>query len=158
MLDNIFNTFANCFKIPELKSRIFFTLVVLAICRVAAMIPIPGLDGAALQKYFDEMAASQGGSGLLGMYSMFTGGALERCAIGALGIMPYISATIIIQLLTAVVPRLSKLAREEGGRRQDHPIWPLSDRAALPWAGICSWRWAGRMPATLFPDFNTASS
>jgi preprotein translocase subunit SecY len=90
--------------------------VVLAICRVASMIPIPGLDGQALQDYFNEQAKSQEGSGLLGMYSMFTGGALERCAIGALGIMPYISATIIIQLLTAVVPRLSKLAREEGGR------------------------------------------
>ena len=116
MFKSIFNTFANCFKIPELKSRIIFTLVVLAICRVASMIPIPGLDGQALQDYFNEQAKSQEGAGLLGMYSMFTGGALERCAIGALGIMPYISATIIIQLLTAVVPRLSKLAREEGGR------------------------------------------
>ena len=115
MLANIVNTFANCFKIPELKSRILFTLIVLAICRVAAMIPIPGLNGAALADYFDKAAAADGG-GLLGMYSMFTGGALERCAIGALGIMPYISATIILQLLTAVVPQLSKLAREEGGR------------------------------------------
>lgn len=115
MLANIVNTFANCFKIPELKSRILFTLIVLAICRVAAMIPIPGLDGAALADYFDQQAKS-GDGGLLGMYSMFTGGALERCAIGALGIMPYISATIILQLLTAVVPQLSKLAREEGGR------------------------------------------
>ncbi|MCI0744431.1 MAG: preprotein translocase subunit SecY [Verrucomicrobia subdivision 3 bacterium] len=115
MLKSIFNTFANCFKIPELKSRIIFTLIVLGICRVAAMIPIPGLDGRALQQYFEENASKEGG-GLLGMYSMFTGGALERCAIGALGIMPYISATIIIQLLTAVIPRLSKLAREEGGR------------------------------------------
>lgn len=115
MLANIVNTFANCFKIPELKSRILFTLIVLAICRVAAMIPIPGLDGAKLADYFDQQAKS-GDGGLLGMYSMFTGGALERCAIGALGIMPYISATIILQLLTAVVPQLSKLAREEGGR------------------------------------------
>lgn len=115
MFANIANTFANCFKIPELKSRIFFTLIVLAICRVAAMIPIPGLDGAALTQYFEQNASKDGG-GLLGMYSMFTGGALERCAIGALGIMPYISATIILQLLTAVVPQLSKLAREEGGR------------------------------------------
>jgi preprotein translocase subunit SecY len=115
MLANIFNTFANCFKIPELKSRILFTLIVLGICRVVAMVPIPGLDGAALVKYFDENAAKEGG-GLLGMYSMFTGGALERCAVGALGIMPYISATIILQLLTAVIPRLSKLVREEGGR------------------------------------------
>src|SRR6266850_849470 len=115
MLKTIFNTFANCFKIPELKSRIVFTLIVLGICRVAAMIPIPGLDGAALTKFFADNAGKEGG-GLLGMYSMFTGGALERCAIGALGIMPYISATIILQLLTAVIPRLSKLAREEGGR------------------------------------------
>jgi preprotein translocase subunit SecY len=115
MLANIANTFANCFKIPELKSRILFTLIVLAICRVAAMIPIPGLNGAALTKFFADSAA-KGDGGLLGMYSMFTGGALERCAVGALGIMPYISATIILQLLTAVVPQLSKLAREEGGR------------------------------------------
>ena len=115
MLANIVNTFANCFKIPELKSRIVFTLVVLAICRVAAMIPVPGLDGAALADFFEKNAAKDGG-GILGMYSMFTGGALERCAVGALGIMPYISATIILQLLTAVVPQLSKIAREEGGR------------------------------------------
>ncbi len=116
MLAAIFNTFANCFKIPELKSRILYTLIVLGICRVVAMIPIPGLDGALLADFFQKAASSQDGGGLLGMYSMFTGGALERCAVGALGIMPYISATIILQLLTAVVPRLSKLAREEGGR------------------------------------------
>src|SRR3954471_3330371 len=115
MLAAIANTFANCFKIPELKSRILFTLLVLGICRVISMIPIPGLNGAALAHYFDTTAA-RNGAGMLGMYSMFTGGALERCAVGALGIMPYISATIIIQLLTAVIPRLSKLAREEGGR------------------------------------------
>src|SRR5258706_16140610 len=99
MLRAIANTFANCFKIPELKSRIIFTLIVLGICRLTAMIPIPGLDGGALSEFFEKTAA-RGGGGLLGMYSMFTGGALERCAIGALGIMPYISATIIIQLLT----------------------------------------------------------
>ena len=117
MIKTIINTFANCFKIPELKSRILFTLLLLGICRVVAMIPVPGLDGAALAKFFAEHAArSKQGAGLLDMYSMFTGGALEKCAVGALGIMPYISATIIIQLLTAVVPRLSKLAREEGGR------------------------------------------
>src|SRR3982751_3514198 len=116
MLSAIANTFANCFKIPELKSRILFTLIVLGICRVAAMIPIPGLDGGALAEYIARNASKQGAGNLLGMYSMFTGGALERCAVGALGIMPYISATIIIQLLTAVIPTLSKLAREEGGR------------------------------------------
>src|ERR1041385_103868 len=115
MFKKIASTFANCFKIPELKSRIIYTLIVLGICRVVSMIPIPGIDGGQLQAFFDEKTRGAGG-GLVGMYSMFTGGALERCAIGALGIMPYISATIIIQLLSAVIPRLSKLAREEGGR------------------------------------------
>ncbi|HXR04934.1 MAG TPA: preprotein translocase subunit SecY [Verrucomicrobiae bacterium] len=112
MFRNIFNTFANCFKIPELKSRILFTLGLLAVCRLMTFITIPGLNGTALADFFNKNA--QGG--LLGMYNTFAGGGYERCAIGALGIMPYISATIIIQLLTAVWPKLSKLAREEGGR------------------------------------------
>jgi len=114
MLSAIASTFANCFKIPELKSRITFTLLVLVICRLIALIPIPGLDAPALRAFLDDH--KKGSDGLLGMYSLFTGGALENCAVGSLGIMPYISATIIIQLLTAVVPTLSKLAREEGGR------------------------------------------
>jgi preprotein translocase subunit SecY len=117
MFSAIANTFSNCFKIPELKSRILFTFGVLAICRLEAMIRIPGLNGAALADWAQRHQGDAGAS-VLGMYSLFTGGALENCAIGALGIMPYISATIIIQLLTAVVPTLSKLAREEGGRTQ----------------------------------------
>jgi preprotein translocase subunit SecY len=116
MIASIFNTFVNCFKIPELKSRIFFTLIVLAICRLEAWIVIPGLDGGKLAAYFDSIRMKSGDGGMLGMYSMFTGGAVENCAIGALGIMPYISATIVMQLLTAVVPSLSKMAREDGGR------------------------------------------
>src|SRR6266702_4400662 len=114
MFAAIVNTFRNCFKIPEFKSRIFFTLIVLAICRLEAVVRIPGLNGSALAQFFESHAAT--GASVLGMYSLFTGGALEHCADGALGIMPYISGTIIIQLLTAVVPTLSKLAREEGGR------------------------------------------
>jgi preprotein translocase subunit SecY len=114
MFGNLIQTFTNCFKIPELKSRIFFTVLLLAIARMIAFVRIPGLDGALLTQYFKTHSGDDGG--MLGMYSLFTGGALEHCAAGALGIMPYISATIIIQLLTAVVPILSKLAREEGGR------------------------------------------
>jgi len=115
MFKKIASTFANCFKIPELKSRIIYTLIILAVCRVISIIPIPGINGAELQAFFDQQARTSGG-GLFGMYNMFTGGALQKCAIGAIGIMPYISATIIIQLLSAVIPRLSKLMREEGGR------------------------------------------
>ena len=113
MFRSIYNTLLNCFKIPELKSRILFTMGVLAVCRLLAVIRIPGLNGQVLSEYFSRQ---QGNGGLLGMYNTFAGGAFEHCAIGSLGIMPYISATIIIQLLTAVVPRLSKLVREEGGR------------------------------------------
>src|ERR1700744_2649731 len=115
MFRNLLNTFANCFKIPELKSRILFTLGLLAVARLLAVIRIPGLNGQALSDYFSKQQGS-GRGGLLGMYNMFAGGAYEHCSSGSLGTMPYISAKIILQLLTAVVPSLSKLAREEGGR------------------------------------------
>ena len=123
MFSQYFQTLQNCLKVGELRSRIFFTLALLVVCRLVAMTPIPGLDGQELLTFFEGLRKQQdsgagGGAGLLGMYSMFTGGALERCAVGSLGIMPYISATIILQLMTAVVPSLSKLAREEGGRTQ----------------------------------------
>jgi preprotein translocase subunit SecY len=110
--------FRNCFKIPELRDRIIFTLLVLAVCRLIAWVPIPGLDGVQLQEYFEDLRKqqSEGGIGFLGIYSMFTGGAWERCSIGGLGIMPYISATIILQLMTPIIPRLSRLSREDGGR------------------------------------------
>ncbi len=134
MFRSIFTTFGNCAKIPELKSRILFTLGVLVVVRLIAWIRVPGLNGTALQNYFDTNAHSQGGP--LGMMNMFAGGAGEHCGIGTMGIMPYISATIIIQLLTAVWPKLSKLAREEGGRSKNHPIRALPDSAAVPGAGI----------------------
>jgi preprotein translocase subunit SecY len=115
MFTSILNTLSNCFKIPELKSRIVFTMVVLGICRLACLVPVPGLDGHTLGLFFDSSAGKNMG-GFVGIYSMFTGGGFENCAVGALGIMPYISSTIILQLLQAVIPFLSKVAREEGGR------------------------------------------
>ena len=120
MIKSFINTLQNCFRIPELRERIYFTLLLLAVCRLIALIPIPGLDGQALVQFLESSRdkGEDGGMGLLGMYSMFTGGALESCAIGSLGIMPYISATIILQLMTAVVPSLAKMVREEGGRAQ----------------------------------------
>jgi preprotein translocase subunit SecY len=116
MFTSIINTLNNCFKIPELKSRILFTMAVLGICRLTSLVPVPGLDFKALSDFFENGPGKNAGGGLLGMYSMFTGGGFEHCAIGSLGIMPYISSTIILQLLQAVIPFLSKLAREEGGR------------------------------------------
>jgi preprotein translocase subunit SecY len=113
MFRNFINTFVNCFKIPELKSRILFTLGLLAVAQVLGYVRLPGIDGNVLAS---NLTRSQGTGGMLALYNTFAGGASDRCAISALSIMPYISATIIIQLLTAVWPRLSKLAREQDGR------------------------------------------
>ena len=113
MLRNFYNTFVNCFKIPELSSRIFFTLGLLAVAQLLGFVRLPGIDGNVLAANF---AKSQNSGGMLALYNTFAGGASDRCAVSALSIMPYISATIIIQLLTAVWPRLSKLAREPDGR------------------------------------------
>ncbi len=101
----------NSFKIPDLKRRIIITAILVAVYRVGCYIPTPGIDGAALAEFFNRMAKTQGGA-LFGIINMFSGGAMERLTIFALGIMPYISASIILQLLTAVVPALEKLAKE----------------------------------------------
>jgi preprotein translocase subunit SecY len=111
------SAFTNCLKIPELRSRIFFTLALLFVARVAANIPLPGLDPAPLQNFFAAQTSSGGGS-VVGLYNMFTGGALLKGAVGALGIMPYISASIIFQLMAAVVPSLARLQQEGDVGRQ----------------------------------------
>ncbi len=107
------SSFVNIFKIPELKRRIFFTFGLLAIYRIGAHIPTPGIDGLALAEFFKQAQGT-----LLGFFDMFSGGALLRMTIFALGIMPYISASIIIQLLTVVIPHLERLSKEgDAGRR-----------------------------------------
>ena len=101
-------------KIPELRKRILFTLIMLAVYRVGVEIPTPGINGDALAAFFEK-----NGGTLFGMFNMFSGGALENFSIFALGIMPYISASIIIQLLTVVVPQLEALKKEgESGQRK----------------------------------------
>ncbi|MCB2194090.1 MAG: preprotein translocase subunit SecY, partial [Deltaproteobacteria bacterium] len=101
-------------RIPELKRRIFFTLIMLAVYRVGCAIPTPGIDADALSAFFARYQGT-----LLGLFDMFSGGALERMSIFALGIMPYISASIILELLTVVVPHLAQLKKEgEDGRKK----------------------------------------
>jgi len=101
----------NSFKIPDLKKRLMITGALLAIYRIGCYIPTPGIDGSALAEFFNRIAKTQGGT-LFGIINMFSGGAMERLTIFALGIMPYISSSIIMQLLTAVIPALEKLAKE----------------------------------------------
>ncbi len=108
--------FTNCFKIPELRQRIFLTLSLIFIARVGAGIPLPGLDPTPLQNYYASAASDAGG--LAGLYNMFTGGAMMNGAIFALGIMPYISASIILQLMGAVMPSLARLMQEGDSGRQ----------------------------------------
>lgn len=111
---SVVNSFKNIFRIPELKSRILFTLALLAVYRIGAHIPTPGIDGLELSKFLLDR-----GGALMGFFDMFSGGALSRATIFALGIMPYISASIILQLLTVVIPHLARLAKEgERGRKK----------------------------------------
>ena len=106
--------FGNIFRIPELKRRILFTLGLLVVYRIGVQIPVPGVDSSALASIF---AAAKGT--LLGLVDMFSGGALERLSVFALGIMPYISSSIILQLVTVVIPHLEQLKKEgEQGRKK----------------------------------------
>ena len=102
------------FKIPELRNKVLFTLGILAIYRLGGQVPIPGIDRVALTEFF-----AGAGNSLFGLYDMFVGGAFTRATVFALGIMPYISASIIFQLMGAVVPALQKLQKEgEAGRKK----------------------------------------
>jgi preprotein translocase subunit SecY len=106
--------FQNIIKIPELKRRILATLILLAVYRLGCHVPTPGIDGQALAAFFDRS-----GGTLFGLFDMFSGGALRSLSVMALGIMPYISAAIILELLTVVVPHLEKLKKEgEQGRKK----------------------------------------
>ncbi len=115
------SAFANTFKIPELRQRIIFTLLVIVIIRLGAVITLPGVDASVLSDWMNAVRddAEGGGAGaMLAMMNVFSGGGLQNSALFALGIMPYISASIMMQLLTAVIPQLGKLAREDGGRQK----------------------------------------
>lgn len=106
----------NIFRVPELRKRIFFTVALLIVFRLGAQIPIPGINVSVLSEFF-----KQNTGGLLGLFDLFAGGALKKFTIFALGIMPYISSSIIMQLLTVVVPQLEKLSKEgEHGRKKIH--------------------------------------
>lgn len=110
----VLSSFQNIFRVPELKNRIVFTLALLTVYRVGGHIPTPGINGEELSKFLSDK-----GGAIMGFFDMFSGGALSRVTIFALGIMPYISASIIFQLLTVVIPAIGKLAKEgEAGRKK----------------------------------------
>src|SRR5215217_77948 len=114
------SAFANTWKIPELRDRILFTLALIVIIRLGVHLTLPGVDATVIKAWMDSLKNQDpaSGGGISALLTVFSGGGLQQAGIFALGIMPYISASIMVQLLTAVVPKLSRLAREDGGRQK----------------------------------------
>ncbi len=111
--------FANTFKVPELRKRIVFTFGLIFICRFVSLVPTPGVNWRVLEAALASIKETSGaGGGLMGMFDVFTGGAMSRASVGFLSIWPYISASIILQLMTAIIPALERLAREGDTGRQ----------------------------------------
>src|SRR5438046_8980482 len=104
------SAFLNTVKIPELRRRILFTLAVVVIVRLGAAITTPGVNQGVLQEWFSTSLSQRTGSGLAALFNLFSGRALENCAVFARGIMPYVSASLVMRLLTAVSARLGRLA------------------------------------------------
>jgi preprotein translocase subunit SecY len=112
------SAFTNIFKIPELRNRVLFTAALLIVVRIGAAVTCPGINAAVIQEWFASQVNNQSGGSIAALFNIFSGGALENCAVFSLGVMPYISASIMLQLLTAVIPQLGKLAKEDGGRQK----------------------------------------
>ena len=110
----MFSAFINAFKIKEVRDKMLFTLGIIALCRVLSNIPCPGVDTHALNIYFNQFSQSGSTAAFFGLFDMFTGGAIHKFAIATLGIMPYISASIIMQMLQPVIPQFEKMVREGG--------------------------------------------
>src|SRR3954451_21010095 len=107
---------SSVFRTPELKDKILFTLLCLVVYRIGAHITAPGVDVVALTDFFRNQSQQSGG-GLLGLYDLFTGGQLSRATVFALGIMPYISASIFVPIAGAVIPQVDKMQKDEEGRK-----------------------------------------
>src|ERR687892_1481683 len=111
---NLLGAFVNAFKVPDLRKKILFTLLIIAVYRFGAHVPTPGIDVEAAQRF---AANAQGG--VYAFINLFSGGALTQMAVFALGIMPYITSSIIMQLLTAVIPKLEAWSKEgESGHKK----------------------------------------
>src|SRR5580704_15502523 len=133
-MNQFFEAFANMFRIPDLRKRILFTLLMLAVYRLGAFIPTPGINADVFQQFFNQVGGS-----LFGLLSMFSGGSLRRLTVFALGIMPYITASIILQLLTVVSPHLEKLKKEgDLGRKKitDYTRWMTVGLSAFQAFGV----------------------
>ena len=120
------SAFTNTWKIPELRDRILFTLALIVIIRLGVHITLPGVDGSVIKAWLDDQTKNPlTGGGISALLTVFSGGGLQQAGIFALGIMPYISASIMVQLMTAVVPKMVV------GRKS--PSTPVISRSVSPW-------------------------
>lgn len=150
------SAFTNCLKIPELRQRIFLTLGLIFVARVGAHIPLPGLDPKPLHDFFAAQNTSAGS--LVGLYNMFTGGAFLKGAVFGLGIMPYISASIIMQLMGAVVPSLARLQQEgDIGRQKITQYTRYMTIAICLIQAVLLVLALSNYPGKLFPGYDVAS-
>ena len=153
----MFDTLGNTMRIPELRRRILLTILLLCICRIGVYVPVPGVNLEALKALFERF---EGGSAqpLMNFVNIFSGGALQHCAIFGLGVMPYISASIIFQLLVQVVPSLKKIQEEgESGRKKIHQYTRYATVLLCFFQGSMMIRSlrsiGGDMGSDIFPDF-----
>ena len=153
------SAFANAFRIPELRGKILFTLAIIAVYRLGSHLPVPGVDFDAVQNYLQNPA--QDTTGAFTLINLFSGGALTQFAIFALGIMPYITSSIIMQLLGVVIPRLEQLQKEgETGRKkiQQYTRYVTVFLALLQSASIVQLAHnQGILPIDIFPNLSPGS-
>ena len=128
----MFKTLANAWKIPELRKKLIFTMLILLIYRIGNAIPVPFIDTALMAAYFEANLSNT----ILGFYNTMAGNAFSQASVLALGIQPYINASIIIQLLTIAIPALEKLAKE-GGEEVRRRL--SASPAILPLVWVCCW-------------------
>src|SRR5512132_3840109 len=133
---NAANAVQNLFRTPELKDKILFTLLCLLVYRIGAAVTAPGINPQAIADYINQQS---NGGGLLGLYNLFTGGQLARATVFALGIMPYISASIFQQIAQAVIPQVDKMSKDEEGRKK---INQWARYATVGLAAVQAWGFA----------------
>jgi len=155
----VLSVFRNMFRIPDLRRKIFFTLFVFLIYRIGTAIPSPGVDLDAVK----EVTELQEQGGVIGLINLFSGGALEQLSVFSLGVLPYITASIIMQLLTVVIPRLQKLQEEGESGRQVITQWTRYSTVALAVlqsTGISFLMARGQLTGgiSIIPDYNAASA
>lgn len=146
----MFKTIVNMFRIPDLKKKILFTALFLVLYRMGSFVPIPGVDATQLKAFFE--GAKEGGNTLFGLLDLFVGGNFERASVFALGIMPYITASIVIQLLGSIIPYFEKLRKEGAdGQKKMNQITRYATVGLAAFNSVTITIWLASLPGGVIP-------